>query len=162
MFTSDFASDFSGLSSRQILALEKTGVLMPCRERGIKYYTFGDIYVLRVFRILQRLGIRHPKIKNAFQYLRELKPEDPLSSFVLLHDGREVYSILDGKQLISASQYGQRILEGVIQLEAIGSELELTRRALRRCVEDIHSRSAQERKAKRKSYSSDDLDQLFA
>ncbi len=136
MFTADFASDFSGLTEKQIYQLEKKGFLKPQRQHGLKYYTFGDIYVLRVIRILKRQGIRPLKVADAFTSLRQLDSERPLSAFILLHDGKEVYTIEDDLTLI-VSRYGQLVMDDVLQLEAIGSELERTRLAMRRFLEDV-------------------------
>lgn len=162
MFTSDFAEAFSGLSSSQIKRLEVEGLLKPEKSRGVKYYTYGDIYILRVVKILLRAGIKSFKIESAFQYLRDLKPEDPLSSFVLLHDNNEVYTVIDLSKLIQASTWGQLMLDNVPQLIAVGSELEQTRQKMNNYVADLKQAASKASKAKSKIYSADDLDRLFA
>jgi DNA-binding transcriptional MerR regulator len=161
MFTSDFAEDFSGLSQGQILQLEKKGILTPSRQRGLKYYSFNDIYVLKTIRILRREGIKHLKIENAFEYLRTISPEDSLSSFVLLHDFKEVYSVIDGRKL-QASRYGQLVLESVLDLIAVGSELEATRKVMAHFVKEIKRASQAAQKGKIVTYSPEDIQRLTA
>jgi DNA-binding transcriptional MerR regulator len=163
MFTSDFAEAFSGLSSSQIKRLEDSGLLKPERSRGVKYYTYGDIYILRVIKILLREGLKNFTIESAFQYLRDLKPEDPLSSFVLLHDNKDVYTVIDGTQfLVQASTWGQMMLNDVPQVFAVGSELEQTRLKMNSYVASLKTAAQQAKTAKAKVYAVDDLDRLFA
>lgn len=161
MFTVDFAADFSGLSESRISALEKKGILKPERHGRSRYYTYPDIYVLRIFKILLGLGIRNVDISAAYEYLKDLKPDQPLSSFSLLHDNRKIYAILDSKELVNASAWGQRILEGTIQLEAIGSELERLRKGINDYVSGVKKTAARVRKTGIR-VTADDLDEMLA
>jgi len=133
MFTTDFAEDFSGLTARQILALEKKAILVPERQYGQKYYSYNDIYILRMIKLLKRDGIHLKKIEMAYEYLRTLKPEDPLSSFTILHDRKEVYEASTELTVI-ASKWGQLTIPGVLTLYSVGSELETTRLSMNHYV----------------------------
>jgi len=186
MFTIDFAEDFSGLSSSQIKRLEDKGVITPEKIRGAKYYNYSDIYVLRLVRILRSNKIKATNISSAFEYLRNLGPDQPLSSYVLLHDSKYVYTVIDGKTLmdseeqkklintskwgqlilkekvINASQWGQLVLDGIIELQAVGTELEKTRCRMNQYVSKLKKDSEKALKAKKKIYSIDELNQLLA
>lgn len=161
MFTVDFASDFSGLSESKISTLEKKGILKPEKHGRSRYYTYADIYILRIFKILLSLGIKNVDISAAYEYLKDLRPDQPLSSFSLLHDQKKVYAILDSRELVNASAWGQRILEGTIQLEAIGSELERLRKGINSYVTGL-KRSAAHAKRTGKVVTSEDLEKLLA
>lgn len=142
MFTSDFAADFSGLTIGQIKTLEEKGLLFPIKQGRSKYYGYGDIYILRIFKILRRSGIHYANISAAYEYLKDLRADQPLSSFILLHDKKEVYTVIDGNN-IKASRYGQMILKGTLKLIAVGSELEEMRRRMNHYVLDLKRKSKQ-------------------
>lgn len=161
MFTLDFAEDFSGLSEAQIARLERLGILQPKKQRGAKYYTYGDIYILRVHRILLEQGLKPSKISDALEYLRGLKPDQPLSSFVLLFNNKDVFTIIDGNE-IAASKWGQMLLKGTVEMIALGSELESLRRKMNSYVNGVKQDAESARKAKGKIYKIDQLDKLFA
>ena len=140
MWTLDFASDFSGLSGFQIRNLEKKEILSPTRANGCKHYTFQDVLILRLIRILKAEGIHYSRITNAFEYLRHWDPEKPLSSYVLVHDKRDVFSLMDAGP-VNATQFGQIYLQGIKNLHAIGSALERTRKAMLSCQKEWLHRS---------------------
>jgi len=95
MWLIDFAEDFSGLKSHQIYRLVHKGILRPSKNKNAYYFSYTDIYVLRIFRILKREGLSHLDISNAYEYLNELDPNKPLSSFSLFHDSKSVITIMD-------------------------------------------------------------------
>lgn len=159
MFTSDFAEDFSGLSLSQIKSLEDKGILEPVKKGRSKYYGYGDIYILRIFKILKRQGVQHANIRNAYEYLRTLNPEQSLSSFLLLHDRKHVYTVIDGNHL-NASKFGQMILNGTIKMIAVGSELEQMRCQMNEYVETLHKKADQP--VRLKKFASSDLAKLLA
>lgn len=161
MFTIDFAADFSGLSESKINALEKKGILKPRRHGRSRYYGYSDIYILRIIKILRGLGIRHIDISAAYEFLKDIRPEQPLSSFTLLHDYHKVYALIDGKTLVNASAWGQQIFEGTIQMEAIGSELERLRKNINGYVSSIKKSAAYAQKYA-KTYNADELDDILA
>jgi DNA-binding transcriptional MerR regulator len=161
MFTVDFAADFSGLTEARINALEKKGILSPEKHSRSRYYTYGDIYILRIVKILRLSGIRLANIEAAYAYLKGLKPDQPLTSFILLHDGNEVYALVDGNT-VSATRYGQMIIKGTIKMIAVGSELESLRRKMNRYVDSVKKSASDLKKKALKRYSVEDLSKLLA
>lgn len=130
MWLIDFAEDFSGLKSHQIHRLVHKGILRPSKNKNAYYFSYTDIYVLRIFRILKREGLSHLDISNAYEYLNELDPNKPLSSFSLFHDSKSVITIMDTTEYyINASKHGQLNLP-VLKVNSIGSELEGLRCAM--------------------------------
>jgi len=158
MWSLDFTEDFTLLPAKVIKDLEAQGVVTPQEPHGERYYSFQDILILRTIALLQKTRIDWHAIGNTLDYLKTVRPNTPLSSFVLLHDGKHVYTILDGNQ-IRTSQWGQRILEDTIQLFALGSELERTRQAIRRYEQKILKR---QRAKTAKVYSPDEWQALLA
>ena len=161
MFTSDFAEDFSGLSQKQIRSLEKAGALTPIREHGCKYYNYTDICILKTAKILKRNGIKPSTIKNALEYLQDLDIQQPLTSFILLHDRQSVYALLENRK-VNASKWGQMVLDGTIETIALGSELEHTRQAMRNYVSEMSRRINDKSPQKVVQYSPEKLKKLMA
>jgi len=161
MFTVDYAADFSGLTEKRISTLEKKGILSPEKHARARYYSYGDIYILRVVRILRASGIHLSNIEAAYEYLKALKPDQPLTSFILLHDGKEVYALLDGNT-VSATRFGQMILEGTVKMIAVGSELEALRLKMNGYVDNLKKASQELKKKKLQRYSAEDLSKLLA
>ena len=60
-----YAEDFSGVSQTQIRRLIQKGVLKPEKHGRAHNFGYTDIYVLRVFKILQRQGLEHLDISQA-------------------------------------------------------------------------------------------------
>jgi DNA-binding transcriptional MerR regulator len=131
MWLIDYAEDFSTLKQSQIYTLIKKNILKPEKKSGVYYFSYTDIYVLRIFRILKREGLSHLNIENAYGYLVNLKEDEPLSAYVLFHDGNSVYTIENlHSYLINASKGGQLTLPDCIQVQAIGSELDALRQRM--------------------------------
>lgn len=132
MWLIDFAEDFSGLKRHQIYRLVRKGILQPVKEHQAYYFSYTDIYVLRIFSILKREGLSYLNISNAYECLKSLDPEKPLSSFTLFHDGKRVITILDmSDYLVNLSKYGQLNLP-VLKLYSVGTELDGLRRVMRK------------------------------
>jgi DNA-binding transcriptional MerR regulator len=161
MFTIDFAADFSGIPESQIASLEKKGILNPEKHGRSKHYRYGDIYTLRLVGLFRKAGIKLCHIEAAYEYLSELKPDQTLTSFILLHDGKEVFAVVDGNTL-SASRFGQRIFDGTIQMLAVGMELEQLRLNMNAYVIDLKDSAEKLKKQKLKRFSSADLSKLLA
>lgn len=164
MYPLDFVESFTGLSSSQIKRLENEGVVIPQRVSGMKYYSFTDVYVMRTTEILLREGIKPHKISRAYDCLKNLKPDKPLSSFILFHDGKEILDFTDNPKII-ASRYGQIVQEDLINASvravAIGTELDSTRRKILKYKQGLEDRAIDVKKT-RKTYKIDDLKKLFA
>lgn len=163
MWPTEFVEDFSGLNAKQIRELEKLDILSPKHEGKAKYYSYSDILILRVIRILKRYGIRYNKSRDAYKYLRELKPSQSLTSFVILHDKREVYSVVDGDLLIP-SKGGQHVIPDVVKphLLAVGSELDSTRKAIRRLEQQVRTAKRQIERGEIYIYSDEELNKFLA
>lgn len=165
MYPLDMVSSFTGLSEKQIYRFEKEGILNPKRRSGMKYYSFTDIYVLKLAAILKLNGIPFNNIAKAYDCLKSLKPDRSLSAFTLYHDGKEILDFTDDLTII-ASKYGQ-IVDGKFMLSlghvrqvAVGTELD----AIRRRVLDFTSalkRRRQEVQKKGKAYSLDEIRDLL-
>lgn len=165
MWTLDFAEDFSGLSTSQIHRLEQKGIITPVKRRGAKYYEFGDIYVLRLYRLLRRAGIAYTNITHAFEYLKQLGNETPLSSFLLGYDNKHVFTYFH-PGLVNATQGGQIILDGTLPVLSVGTELEGVRLRMQREAKSLKRSTVKAVKEKEKgllkSYTKDTLNQLLA
>jgi len=133
MYTLDFACAIADLKEDYIRKIEESGAIQVKKIRGMKYYDFRDIYILKIASVLKREGVKFSKITNAFDCLKSLKPEKPLSAFTLFHNGKEVLDLTDDPSII-ASRYGQivekKLLGNTIKAVAIGSELDLTKRQM--------------------------------
>jgi hypothetical protein len=138
MWLIDYAEDFSTLKQAQIYALVKKNILKPEKKSGVYYFSYTDIYVLRIFKILKREGLSHLNIENAYGYLANLKEDEPLSSYILFHDGSSVYTIETlHTYLINASKGGQLTLPELIKVQAIGSELDAIRQRMNQEKKDL-------------------------
>lgn len=129
----DYAEDFSGLSQAQIRNLVKKEILKPKKQNNAFYFSYTDIYILRIFRILRRCGLKHLSISSAFDYLKQVSPQQVLSSYALFHNSVDVFTIMDCTQYyVMASQGGQLILPETLQIISVGSELEAIRKSMQR------------------------------
>jgi hypothetical protein len=138
MWLIDYAEDFSTLKQAQIYALVKKNILKPEKKSGVYYFSYTDIYVLRIFKILKREGLSHLNIENAYGYLVNLDENKPLSSYALLHDGISVYTIQDlDYYLINASKGGQLTLPDCIKFQSIGTELDALRQRMNKEKKDL-------------------------
>lgn len=165
MYPLDFVSSFVDLSDRQIASLEKEGILKPKWHSGMKYYSFTDIYVLKLASIMKQAGISFKNIEKAYDCLNSLKSDRSLSSFDLYHDGREILDFTDDLTII-ASKYGQ-IVDGKFMLSldhvkhlAVGTSLEETRRKILDFTEALKKRKRQIRKTG-KAYTMDEIRNLL-
>jgi DNA-binding transcriptional MerR regulator len=163
MWPTEFAEDFSGLTAKQIRELEKLRILTPKRDGRAKYYQYSDILILRIIRILKREGIRYNKSRDAYSFLRNLKTSQPLTSYVILHDKQEIYTVVDGNLLI-ASKGGQHQIPEVIEpiLLAVGTELESTRKAVQRIEHEMRTAQHQIQNGEIYTYSNEELSRLLA
>lgn len=162
MYPLDMVSSLTGLSEKQIYRLEKDGVINPRHQSGMKYYSFLDIYVLKITAIARRSGIQFKNIGYAYDCLKELKPEKKLSSFTLFHDGNEILDFTDDIKII-ASKYGQIVDQGLlphVQPLALGSELELTRQKFEDFSSNLKKRKAAIKKSG-KPVSSEEIHSLL-
>ena len=131
MYTLDFVSSITDLKEREIRELELKNFVKPVKKGNFKYYSFQDIYICKITWILKREGIKLEKIGKTFNFLKELKPDKPLSAFTLLTNGKEILDFTDNPKII-ASRYGQVVDGGLIKdtvkMISIGSELDCTRK----------------------------------
>lgn len=65
----DFAN-FSGISRQTLIFYEKKGIFMPAykNEKGFRYYTMDQIYIIATIQSLQMIGLSLDEIKEYVQH----------------------------------------------------------------------------------------------
>lgn len=127
MWLIDYAEDFSKLTQAQIYSLVKKGILLPQKKHHAFYFSFQDIMIMRTFKLLKANGLSYLNVEKAYEYLRTLKEDEPLTSFVLYHDKKDVYTKNEREQMLNATKQGQLVLAEAMQLLPLGMALEETR-----------------------------------
>ncbi|HEY9678641.1 MAG TPA: MerR family transcriptional regulator [Drouetiella sp.] len=141
-FQLDLASEFSGLSLSEIRVLRSKGVVKPERTRQGFKYSFSDILVLRLVRVLKAAGIKVRNIAKAHEYLSDINPEKSLASY-MLYINRESKSILYVGEnptegvLVNATQYGQLVAKNLLVALPIGTYLEEVRKSILKLDSDL-------------------------
>ena len=158
MYSLDLACYISGLSESQILKAEKINAVQPSKQSGMKYYQFQDLIILRLISILRREGIRFAKIGMAIDYLRKVKPEESLSSLILVLKGNDIVDITDDPQ------YGQTVnktlIDNSVRYLSVGTELDSSRQNIHNTVRSLQKQQKKSR-AEGQVYSLEDVRTLL-
>ena len=147
----EFVSSLCKLSEEQIRNIEKKKIIIPKKIGGMKYYSFQDIYVLKIISYLSRRKFTLNKIDIAIKCLRDIKPEKDLSALTLFHTEKEILDLTDDPAIIT-TKYAQIVnkdlVKNSIRRIAIGSVLDETRVELIDFVKILKEREKEIKNAK--------------
>ena len=142
-FQLELASDYSGLSTGEIRALRQNGLVSPEKTKEGFRYSFSDLLVLRLVRVLKAEGIRLRNIASAHKYLKGINPDKSLASYKLYIDDSAKSILYVGEQpqtesLVDATKFGQLALKNLLTILPVGKYLEQTRQEVRKFDSDLH------------------------
>jgi DNA-binding transcriptional MerR regulator len=125
------ASRLSGLTPRMLDYLYRAGILPPSIRRSPgrgrkRYYSFGDVVVLRLLAQLLRCGISVSKLRKSLRVLRSrhraIKPDSVPEQF-LVTDGSRIYFRQGKGVLEDLSPTGQLAFAFVVELRKVRDEV---------------------------------------
>lgn len=131
-FQVDLAADFTGLSTREIDWLRQSGMVSPERTSEGYRYSFTDLLMLRLVRVLKDHGVKARDIKQAHEYLEHLDPSRRLSRLKLYirDDNKSILYLGEAPEvdsLVSLTDWGQLVVKGVLTIIPVGNHLEAMR-----------------------------------
>lgn len=131
-FALDEAADLSGLHKWEISRLKQYGVVVPKRTKQGWSYSFTDLLMLRLVKQLRENGVKLANVRKAHEHLSNIDPEKSLRNHKLYirSDTKDIvyFGQMDGKTPISASQFGQLLMRGVLIILPVGVQLEAVRK----------------------------------
>jgi DNA-binding transcriptional MerR regulator len=113
-----------GISYRQLDYWARTGLVTPSiREAGgsgtQRLYSFQDLIELRVIKQLLDTGVSLQKIRQAVEFLREMKRQP--AGTMLMSDGDHIYAADSPDEVIDLLQRGQGVF--AIALDRVRDDL---------------------------------------
>jgi len=133
-FSLDMASDISALSKGEIRWLLKQGILSPAKdEHGANVFSFSELLMLRLVRLLKVMRVRVKNIKRARQYIKQMDPGKDLTNVMLYMDtGTHELLYLGEKPqkgiLVNINKSGQLQPRQLLAILPVGPDLEFMRR----------------------------------
>ena len=132
-FQLDLASDFTGLSEGEIRGLRQSGIVTPQKTTEGYKYSFQDLLMLRLIRLLKQYGVKLKNIKRAHQYLGGLDPSKRLANFKLYirTDSKQILYLGENPQentMVALDQFGQLMATNVLAIIPVGEQLESLRK----------------------------------
>jgi DNA-binding transcriptional MerR regulator len=117
-FTIAEVSRIVGASRRRLAYWDKTGLLSPSLEvasgKGqLRMYSTEDIIQLKVLLRLRQSPLSLQRIRAGFRFVKERA--EPLSSIVVLTDGKTIYLYQDDDLLVDTLKKGQMVLRIAVQ-----------------------------------------------
>src|SRR5258705_2895644 len=91
-FSPDEVQRILGLTEKQLDYWERLRLISPRKEKGNRYYDFGDLIGLRTVKQLVEKGVPANRLRRSLAALREklAHAEAPLSELRVLSDGGAV------------------------------------------------------------------------
>jgi DNA-binding transcriptional MerR regulator len=132
-FSLDMAADLSGMDKREISRLREYGVVSPPKTKQGFSYSFANLLMLRLIKQLRLNDVTLKDIGQAHEYLTGLNPDRSLREYKLYirTDSREIVYFGERPEnhhaLISASKFGQLLLDGLLVVIPVGKQLEQVR-----------------------------------
>lgn len=114
-FALDMASDFCGLSKGEIKWLVSQKVVAPKKDKtGSFVYSFSELLMLRLIKLLKDNGVRVKNVKKARDYLKDIDPNHDLTNIQLYvrSDRQQILYLGEDPQqhtLVNMSEFGQLV-----------------------------------------------------
>ena len=129
-FTADMASDFTGLTPGEIEWLRSQGIVLPKRAKaGYYIYTFTELLMMRLVKLLKLNKIKVKNIKKSKDYLKNIEPSKRLfnlklyihsSSGDILYLGEEPQNNV----MVNMTKFGQLMAQNLLDILPVGRDLE--------------------------------------
>ena len=131
-FALDMASDFTGLSKGEIRWLVQTNIISPHKDAGAYCYSFKELIMLRLIRLLKLYRVKVKNIKQARKYLKSLDEKKDLTQYQLYVRTDTNHILYLGEQpdegvLVDTNQYGQLVQKNCLSILPVGRDLEQMR-----------------------------------
>ncbi|MBZ0189530.1 MAG: MerR family transcriptional regulator [Candidatus Obscuribacterales bacterium] len=144
-FALDMASDVTGLSKGEIRWLIKQKILSPKKVAGGYQYTFSELLMLRLVRLLKMNRVRVKNIKRAREYIKGVDPSKDLTNMKLYVQAntQEILYIGEHPQdgiHVNMSEFGQLVASNLLEILPVGRDLEHMRRGVLDLDETLSSR----------------------
>ncbi len=120
------AAEIVGITYRQLDYWASTNLIRPTAADASgsgsrRLYTYKDLLELKVIKKLLDAGIKLPKIRIVFAYMREHVDTEIASAHIVI-DGNSVI-LCDGDNLIDVVRHGQGVLN-VLPLAGVKDEID--------------------------------------
>lgn len=144
-FALDMASDVTGLSKGEIRWLIKQKILAPKKVAGGYQYSFSELLMLRLVRLLKLNRVRVKNIKRAREYIKEIDPSKDLTNMKLYVQAntQEILYIGEHPQdgvHVNMSDFGQLVASNLLDILPIGRDLEHMKRGVLNLDETLSAR----------------------
>lgn len=133
-FALDMASDFCGLSKGEIKWLVSQKVVAPKKDKtGSFVYSFSELLMLRLIKLLKDNGVRVKNVKKAREYLKDIDPNHDLTNIQLYvrSDRQQILYLGEDPQdntLVNMSEFGQLVGKNLLHIIPVGKKMESMRR----------------------------------
>ena len=120
------AAEIVGITYRQIDYWASTNLIRPTAADASgsgsrRRYTYKDLLELKVIKTMLDAGIKLPKIRDVFAYMREHVDTEIASAHIVI-DGNSVI-LCDGDNLVDVLRHGQGVLN-VLPLSGVKDEVD--------------------------------------
>jgi DNA-binding transcriptional MerR regulator len=125
-FQLDLACEFTGLSVAQVKTLRLHGIVAPVKRAGSYLYSFRDLLMLRLIKILKELEVTPTNIVRAHQYLGDLNLGHNLSNtkLWLRSDTKDILGLGDELTSVALNRHGQLVAKCLVEAIPVGRPLE--------------------------------------
>ena len=137
------AAEIVGITYRQIDYWASTNLIRPTAADASgsgsrRRYTYKDLLELKVIKKMLDAGIKLPKIRDVFAYMREHVGTEIASAHIVI-DGNSVI-LCDGDNLIDVVRHGQGVLN-VLPLMGVKDEVDRTLVSLSDRIREMEAKS---------------------
>ncbi len=117
-FTTREVSRIVGASHHQLAYWDETGLLSPSLKAASgkgsrRLYSIQDIIELKILLRLLQSSLSLQRIRASFRFIRERT--EPLTSLIILTDGKTIYLYEDENLLVDTLKHGQMVLRITVQ-----------------------------------------------
>lgn len=137
------AAEIVGITYRQLDYWASTNLIRPTAADAAgsgsrRRYTYKDLLELKVIKKMLDAGIKLPKIRDVFAYMREHVGTEIASAHIVI-DGNSVI-LCDGDNLIDVLRHGQGVLN-VLPLMGVKDEVDRTLVSLSDRIKEMETKS---------------------
>lgn len=137
------AAEIVGITYRQLDYWASTNLIRPTAADAAgsgsrRRYTYNDLLELKVIKKMLDAGIKLPKIRDVFAYMREHVGTEIASAHIVI-DGNSVI-LCDGDNLIDVLRHGQGVLN-VLPLMGVKDEVDRTLVSLSDRIKEMETKS---------------------
>ena len=128
-FSQDMVLDLTGITASQLKSYRESKTVKPKRTSQGFLYSFQDVLTLKLVSQLLKMNVSPSNVKSASKYFHEIDPSKCLLNYKLYirEDNKEILFLGEASETVSASRWGQLIIDKVVRVVPVGEAMEEVR-----------------------------------